>query len=75
MDLKHAARKVKLTVTLSRENLFIPSRLSTRRSTESSAVENPQGASMEKVKLLLNSSHLEPQIVRSQRHRGDDDLE
>jgi hypothetical protein len=30
---------------------------------------------MEKVKLLLNSSHLEPQAVRLQHHRGDDDLE
>jgi hypothetical protein len=31
--------------------------------------------STEKVKLLLNSSHLEPQTVKSQRHHGDDDLE
>jgi hypothetical protein len=30
---------------------------------------------MEKVKLLLNDSHLEPQAVRPQRHCGDDDLE
>jgi hypothetical protein len=31
--------------------------------------------SAEKVKLLLNSSHLESQAVKPQRHRGDDDLE
>jgi hypothetical protein len=34
----------------------------------------PDG-SAEKVKLLLNNSHLEPQAVRPQHHRGDDDLE
>jgi hypothetical protein len=37
--------------------------------------ENPQGRSIEKVKLLLNSSNLGPQAVRLQHHRGDDDLE
>jgi hypothetical protein len=57
------------------ENLFIPSWLSTRRSTKSSAGVNPQGRSTEKVKLLLNDSHLEPQAVRPQYHHGDDDLE
>jgi hypothetical protein len=36
---------------------------------------NPQGRSAEKVKLLLNNSHLEPQAVWPPRHHGDDDLE
>jgi hypothetical protein len=36
---------------------------------------NPKGRSTEKVKLLLNSSNLEPQPARSQHHRGDDGLE
>jgi hypothetical protein len=54
------------------ENLFTPLRLSTHQSTKSSDGVNPQGRSVEKVKLLLNGSHLEPQVVR--RH-GDDDLE
>jgi hypothetical protein len=31
--------------------------------------------SEEKVKLLLNSRHLEPQAVKPQRHHGDNDLE
>jgi hypothetical protein len=66
---------VKLTEMLSWESLFIPSRLSTRRSTKSSAGVNPQGRSTEKVKLLLNGSHLEPQTMRPQRHHRDDDLE
>jgi hypothetical protein len=35
---------------------------------------NPHG-SEEKVELLLNSSHLEPQVVKPPRHRGDDELE
>jgi hypothetical protein len=35
---------------------------------------NPDG-SMEKVKLLLNGSHLEPQVVRPPRPRGDDNME
>jgi hypothetical protein len=42
---------------------------------ESSAGVNPQERSMEKVKLLLDSSHLKPQTVRLHYHRGDDDLE
>jgi hypothetical protein len=29
---------------------------------------------MEKVKLMLNDSHLESQVMRLQRHHGDDDL-
>jgi hypothetical protein len=49
--------------------------LSTRRNIKSYAGVNPQGRSTEKVKLLLNDSHLEPQVVRPRRHRGDDDLE
>jgi hypothetical protein len=36
---------------------------------------NPQGRNTEKVKLLLNDSHLEPQAVMLQHHHGDDDLE
>jgi hypothetical protein len=35
---------------------------------------NPHGSEL-KVKLLLNSSHLEPQAVKPPRHRGDDNLE
>jgi hypothetical protein len=31
--------------------------------------------SAEKVKLLLNSSHLKPQVVKSPHHRVDDDSE
>jgi hypothetical protein len=54
--------------------LFVLSRLSTRRITKSSARVNPQGRSTEKVKLLLNDNHLEPQAVRPQRNRGDDRL-
>jgi hypothetical protein len=30
---------------------------------------------MEKVKLLLDGSYLEPQAMRLQLHRGDDNLE
>jgi hypothetical protein len=45
------------------------------RSMKSSVGVNPQGRSMEKVELLLNSSHLEPQAVRLQHHHGDDDME
>jgi hypothetical protein len=67
---RHVTRRVKLTETLNWESLFIPSWLSTN----SSVGVNPHG-SAEKVKLLLNSSHLEPQAVKQQRHRGDDDLE
>jgi hypothetical protein len=40
----------------------------------SSVGVNPH-ESTEKVKLLLNGSHLEPQAVRPARHRGDDDME
>jgi hypothetical protein len=67
--------KSKLTEMFSWESLFILSRLSMRWSTKSSVGVNPQGRSVEKVKLLLNDSHLDPQVVRSERHRGDDDLE
>jgi hypothetical protein len=35
---------------------------------------NPH-VSTEKVKLLLNGSHLEHQAVKLQHHHGDDDLE
>jgi hypothetical protein len=74
-DPKHVARRVKLTEMESWESMFIPPRLSTRRSTKSSTGVNPQGRSAEQVKLLLNGSHLEPQDVGSQHYRGDDDLE
>jgi hypothetical protein len=74
-DSKHVIRRVKLTEMFSWESLFISSWLSTHQSTTSSAGVNPQGRSTEKVKFLLNSSHLEPQALRPQCHRGDDDLE
>jgi hypothetical protein len=35
---------------------------------------NPHG-SEEKVKLLLNSSHLKPQAVKPPHHHRDDDIE
>jgi hypothetical protein len=56
------------------ESLFIPSWLSSCRRTNSSVGVNPHG-SAEKMKLLLNSSHLEPQAVKPSRHREDDDSE
>jgi hypothetical protein len=71
---KHYTRRVKLTKTLNWESLFIPSQLSSCWSMNSPVGVNPHG-SMEKVKLLLNSSHLEPQAVKPQRHLRDDDLE
>jgi hypothetical protein len=49
---------------LSWESLFILSWLSTRQTMKSTARVNPHGRSVEKVKLLLNGSHLEPQTVR-----------
>jgi hypothetical protein len=71
---RHVSQRVKLTEALNWESLFIPSWLSSCRSTNSSVGVNPH-ESAKKVKLLLNSSHLEPQTVRPQHHRGDDDLE
>jgi hypothetical protein len=71
---RRVTRRVKLTETLNGESLFIPSRLSRCRSTNSHVEVNPHG-SVKKVKLLLNCSHLEPQVVKPQHHRGDDDLE
>jgi hypothetical protein len=56
------------------ESLFIPSWSSSHRSTNLPVGVNPHG-SAEKMKLLLNSSHLEPQAVKMPRHRGDDDSE
>jgi hypothetical protein len=70
----HVTRMVKLTETLNSESFFIPSRLNSCRSTNSPVEVNPHG-SKEKVKLLLNNSHLEPQVVKPSHHRGDDDLE
>jgi hypothetical protein len=74
-DPKHVTQRVKLIDMLSWESLFTPSRLSTRQSMKSSVGLNPHGRSTEKVKLLLNSSHLKPQAVRPQYHCGDEDLE
>jgi hypothetical protein len=71
---RHVTQKVKLTEVLNWKSLFIPSWLSSCRSTNSPVGVNPHG-SAEMVKLLLNSSHLEPQAVKPQCHRGDDDLE
>jgi hypothetical protein len=71
---KHVTRRVKLTETLNWESLFIPSRLSSCRSTNSPVGVNPRG-SAEKVKLLLNSGHLEPQALKPSRHHEDDDSE
>jgi hypothetical protein len=56
---RHVTRRVKLTETLNWKNLFIPSRLSSCRSTNSPVGVNPHG-SAEKAKLLLNSSLLKP---------------
>jgi hypothetical protein len=55
---RHVTQRIKLTDTLNWESLFIPSRLSSCQSTNSPVGVNPHG-STEKVKLLLNSSHLE----------------
>jgi hypothetical protein len=69
---RHVTRRVKLIET-NWESLFIPSRLSSYRSMNSHVGVNPHG-STEKVKLLLISSHLEPQHMKPPRHHGDDDL-
>jgi hypothetical protein len=71
---RHVTRKVKLIAMLNWESLFIPSRLSSCRSMNSPVGVNPHGRA-EKVKLLLNSSHLEPQAMKPPHHHGDDDLE
>jgi hypothetical protein len=71
---RHVTRRIKLTETLNWESLFILSWLSSYRSTNSPVGVNPHGRA-KKVKLLLNSSHLEPQAVKPQRHHRDDDLE
>jgi hypothetical protein len=60
VDPKHVARRAKLIDMLSWESIFIPSQLSTCQSMKSSVGLNPQGRSAEKMKLLLNGSHLEP---------------
>jgi hypothetical protein len=65
---------VKLTEMLNWESLFILSRLSSCRSTNSLVGVNSH-RSTEKVKLLLNNSHVEPQAVKPPRHREDDDSE
>jgi hypothetical protein len=71
---RHVTQRVKLIETLNWESLFIPSWLSSCRSTNSSVGVNPHG-SEEKVKLLLKINHLEPQAVKPPCHHGDDDLE
>jgi hypothetical protein len=71
---RYVIRRVKLTETLNWESLFIPSRLSSCRSTNSPVGVNSHGSTV-MVKLLLNSSHLEPQHMKPQRHCGDDNLE
>jgi hypothetical protein len=70
---RHVTWKVKLTEMLNWESLFILSPLSSCRSMNSPVRENPQ-ESVEKVKLLLNSSHLEPQTMKPSCHHGDVDL-
>jgi hypothetical protein len=71
---KHVTRRVKLIEMLNWESLLIPSWLSSCRSMNSTVGVIPHG-SAKKVKLLLNSSHIEPQAVKPQRHHEDDDLE
>jgi hypothetical protein len=71
---RHVTRRVKLTETLNWESLFISSRLSSCQSTNSHVGVNLH-ESAEKVRLLLNSSHLEPQAVKPLHHHGDEDLE
>jgi hypothetical protein len=71
---RHVTRRVKLTETLNSKSFFILSWLNSCRSTNSPVGVNPHG-SKKKVKLLLNSSHLEPQAVKPPHHREDDDLE
>jgi hypothetical protein len=71
---RHVTRRVKLTETLNWESLFILSRLSNCRSTNSPVGVNPHGSAV-MVKLLLNSSHLEPQAVKPPHHHRDDDSE
>jgi hypothetical protein len=70
---RHITQRIKLTEMLNWEDLLIPSRLSSCRSTISYIKVNPHG-SEKKVKLLLNSSHLEHRAVKPP-HRGDDDFE
>jgi hypothetical protein len=56
---RHVTRRIKHIETLNWESLFIPSWLNNCWSMNSPMGVNPHG-STEKVKLLLNSSHLEP---------------
>jgi hypothetical protein len=71
---RYVTRRIKFTEKLNWESLLIPSWLNSFLSTNSPVGVNPHG-SAEKVKLLLNNSHLEPQAVKLQRHRRDDDSE
>jgi hypothetical protein len=71
---KYITRRVQLIEMLNWESVSIPSRLSSCLSTNSHVGVNPHG-NAENVNLLLNNSYLEPQAVKPQRHRGDNDLE
>jgi hypothetical protein len=71
---RHVIRRAKLTESLNWESLFILSWLSSYRSMNSSVGVNLHG-NIEKVKLLLNGSHLKPQAVRPPRPHGDDIME
>jgi hypothetical protein len=62
-ESSHITQRVKLTKMLNWESLLIQSWLSSCRSMNSSVGVKPHG-SAEKVKLLLNTSHLEPQAVK-----------
>jgi hypothetical protein len=70
---RHVTRRIKLMESLNWESLLIPLWLSSCWSTDSPVGVNPH-ESAEKVKLLLNNSHLEPRDVKLPHHHGDDDL-
>jgi hypothetical protein len=70
---RHVIQRVKLIETLNWESLFILSWLSSYQSMNSSVGVHLHG-STEKVKLLLNDSHLEPQAMRPQRPHGDNHM-
>jgi hypothetical protein len=57
---RHVTQRVNLYETLNWKSLFISPRLSSCRSTNSPVEVNPHGTA-EKVKMLLNNSHLVPQ--------------
>jgi hypothetical protein len=65
---RHVTRRVKLVETVNWENLFIPPRLSSCRSTNSPVGVNSH-ESIEKIKLLPNSNH--PESKGGKRRHGD----